>query len=403
MKHVKVLMILLILAIGTIIFSGCSPAEKQLYQLQKESSQLKTYESNGEIVIKISQFPQELTDDEDFSQSILPQLLKNLTFTYSEKVDMEKELMSLAVNLKLADSLAPQEILSIIYKDHVIYIKIDNLVKLLKTFDDEEMSQNLAIFEGQKYLSISEKELLELITANDSSIQTKSLESIWDMGQLQKQQELYQKLMEGLMTPFDQYETGIVTKQGNKFIITLTPDGIIDLIKPLLVYSVDNVDKIETFIKTTVQNLDEEELSMLSLDPENRDEYMQNIDDAVAEFKQSGPEIISEFENVEDEVDQTIQNVLGDSKITATFEKTGSNQYDSNIEAFIDINDPEELNKLFSMSLEVKDRTEKSSSFDVSVPSDDIISLTELMSKLPKVMTIEPNDGYYTLTQGLGH
>lgn len=204
------------------------------------------------------------------------------------------------------------------------------------------------------------------------------------------------------MNAFDQYETGIVKKQGNKFVISLTADNIVDVVKPLLVYSVENVDKLATTIKTTIQDLDDEELMMLGLDPQERDVYIQTIDDTATQIKMTGPELITQFEATQNETAQSIHEMFGDSKITVILEKSGSNKYDTQIDAFWDFQVPEQPDSAFTFSFKMNDRTAKSSTFDVPVPAaEDIMTFTDWMSKLPKEMDIEPEYGYYTLTQGL--
>lgn len=403
MKSMKAFVLLFVLLLGSTVFTGCSTTEKEFYALQKEYSTLDTYVNTGEISFSINQFPTEITGDSSIAEGMLLQLFKNLTLSYTQKVDMDKELISTSFYLKLLENAEPQEIVSIIWKDHVAYIRVDELAKFLKPFATPEMTPYLDAVEGQKYLTISQDELSALLNPDGAAMQTNSLQYLWDTDKMESQRDLYLRLFEELMADvYDQYETGVVKKQGNKFTITLTTQEIIDLIRPFLVYSVDHADKLDAFLMSTVENLTDEEMEMLNLDPAERETYLQGITEAINQIKLVGPELIDEWDATQQETTEEIIKVLGDSKFTAAMQKTDAKTFDTTMELLLQIN-MEEIDQPLEFSLKAKDQVKKSSSFDVTAPKSDLISLSEISAKLPLIMEIQPDYSFYVFNHGFTH
>lgn len=401
MKSIRIFSLLFVFLLVSVLLSGCSKAEKDFYALQKECANLNAYVDTGEISFSINQLPENITGDSAISQGILLQLFKNLNFSYEQKVDMDRQLISTSVYLKLTETASPQEIISIICKDKMAYIRIDELAKFLTPFAGQELSPFLDAVDGKEYLSISEDEILTILAAQGGTMQNNSLKYLWDMDKMKLQQGLYYRLFEGLINDvYDQYETGVVTKQGNKFSITLTAQEIVTLIKPFLVYSIEHVDKFDNFLISTVENLSDEEMEMLNLDPNEREMYLQGITEAVNQVKLAGPELLDQWEASEQMVTDEINKILGDSKLTSTMQKTSNNTFDSEVELLLQIKDDDEANVPLEISLNIKDRIKKSNAFNITTPTENLISLTDFQSKLPLVMKIQPNYGFYTFNHG---
>jgi len=402
MKSIRIFVLLFVFSLISMFLSGCSKTEKEFYALQKECANLNTYVNTGEISFSINQLPEDLTEDLTIKEEMLLQLLKNLNLSYEQKVDMNRQLMATSVSLKLTETADPLELISILCKDKTVYIKVDEMAKFLKPFLDEEFSPFLDALDGKKYLSISEGEILSFMEYQDNTMQNNSLHYLWDMDKMRTQQNLYNTLFEGLINDvYDEYETGVVEKQGKKFFIALSPQEIVNLIKPFLAYSIEHINELDDFLITTVENLSDEEMEMLNLDPNEREFYLQSITELINQVKLTGPELLSQWNESEQMTTDMINKTLGDSKITTTMQKTGTNTYESEAELLLQIKDEEETNTFLEFSLNIKDQIKKSNGFKVTAPKSDLITLTDFQAKFPLVMNLEPNYGYYTFNHGL--
>ncbi|MEL7563758.1 MAG: copper amine oxidase N-terminal domain-containing protein [Dehalobacterium sp.] len=402
MKQLRTFPLLFAFLLMSMLLSGCSKTEREFYALQKECANLNTYVNTGEVSFSINQLPEDITEGLTTSQKMLFQLLTNLNLSYEQKVDKDRQLFATSVYLRLTESASPLEIISIICKDKVVYIKVDELAKFLKPFLDQEFSPFLDGVDGKKYLSISETEILTFMQSENTSMQNNTLEHLWDMDKINMQQTLYYSLLEGLMNNvYDEYETGIVEKNGNKFSITLSSQEIIDLIKPFLVYSIKHINELDDFLISTVENLSDEEMEMLDLDPSEREIYLQSITEVINQVKLTGPELLSQWDESEQMVAEMINKTVGDSRITSSIQKTGTTTYDSEVELLLQIKDEEETGVLLEISFNIKDSIKKSSGFKITAPTSDLITLTDFQAKFPLVMKLQPNYGFYTFNHGL--
>jgi Ca2+-binding EF-hand superfamily protein len=399
----KWLSVLLIFLLAAVLLTGCNSAEKGFFNLSKEGSNHKIYEETGEISIDIKQLPLEFTEDKEEDQLIAQQLLKGFSLTYKAEVDSEKQIMELTCYLKEKDANKEQRIFSFINVGNTGYINVRDLLQLIKIIGSPELYRQMGqAFGNAEYLSISNQELSNMLQQMDAELEGDYFQSLLDMNYQKKQQALYERLIEGLMQDvYDKYESGIVRKEGNKYIISMDAHGFVKLIRPFMAYTIDNIDSLGTFLKKTVNSLEYEEFKMLGLDPEEEGAYLESIDAFVIDVKDNGSQYLVMLEEAAKEAEKIANDIFDGSKLIATFEKLGSTGYKSNMELNIAVKDPEQPKDGFAFELHQNDIVKVRDSIGVSAPVTDIISFTEFHKRLPKVMNIEVYDNYYSLSQGL--
>ncbi|MDH7577313.1 MAG: copper amine oxidase N-terminal domain-containing protein [Bacillota bacterium] len=391
------------------LLTGCSRAEIGYYNLQKEISNLKLYESTGEITFNLEQIPGELTKAEDAATIVLLQgILKNTSLSYTAKVDVNQQIFEEKFYLKDKTTGNQKEILSITGKGESIYIKVDELVRYLKSFNNPELNKQLdQLFGGAEYLRIDLKELYEIMTENMKNSDSTNQLPPFMFGytniyaNMQKQQTLYQKLLDGLIQAYDQYEPGIVKQEGNKYVISLDTAGFVKTLDSFVSYSINNIDKLGAFAKIFINGLDNEEMAILGLDPAKKSDYLLSIDIMVASANADRDQYLSQFEKAKSEVEKGLTELFAGSKLTATLEKLNAKTYGSTVDMAIKVKDPGDPEETFGFTASVRNTTRVIETFGVATPTAGVLTLTELQARMPKVMVIGVEDGFYTISQGM--
>jgi hypothetical protein len=402
MKLKKSLFVLLALLMSMIILTGCSQVEKDFYALQKEISTWDAYVSEGEITLTVNQLPEEIsaiTGESPLVQDIILKLLQDLKLTHNIKMDVERQLMSISIYLELYDKAGPRELLTIISKDDMLYIRVDKIAELLSM--NSEFTPYRNALGDNTYLTISREEMVDLLGPEDGNLFMNYL-ALGAPEQLQAQNTLYFTLLEGLMNEvYGQYETGLIEKKGDKFTLNLTPQEAVELVGPFILYSLDHADQLETYLITTVENLTDEELLLLELDPAQREDYLQEITEFINEIKMSGTELLNVWTDSRPMIANEVISLLGATKLSASFQKKDSSTYDSQLELLLQIKGKPESTQPLELVYQIKDHIKKTNNFEVTVPQEGLISWTDCTAQIPWTVNIEPEYGFYYTSHGL--
>ncbi|HHW41837.1 MAG TPA: copper amine oxidase N-terminal domain-containing protein [Syntrophomonadaceae bacterium] len=392
-----------------ILLTGCSKSEMGYYNLQKEINNLKLYESTGEITFNLEQLPGELTKGEDATTiALIQSIFKNTSLSYAAKVDVNQQIFDEKFYLKDRITGNQKEILSITGKSESLYIKVGELVRYLKSFNNPELNKQLdQLFGGAEYLRVDSKELYEIMTENMKNSGSTGPYSLFIRGpsniypNLQKQQSLSQKLFDGLIQAYDQYEPGLVKQEGSKYVISLDAAGLAKTLNSFVSYSINNIDKLGAVAKLFINSLDDEEMAILGLDPAKKTDYILGIDGITAAAEAGREKYLSQFEEAIGKAEKEVIELLQGSKITATLEKLNTKTYGSAVDMTIKVKDPKHPEETFGFTASVRDTTRVIEPFVVAIPTAGVLTLTELQARMPKVMLIDVERGSYTFSQGI--
>gem|GEM_PF-926862 len=391
------------------LLTGCSRAEIGYYNLQKEINNLKLYESTGEITFDLEQLPGELTKGEDATTiALIQSIFKNTSLSYTAKVDINQQIFDEKFYLNDRTTGNQKEILSITGKGETLYIKVDELVRYLKSFNNPELNRQLdQLFGGATYLRIESKELYEIMAENKKNSGSAGQFPPLMPGypnihiNLQKQQALNQKLFDGLIQAYDQYEPGLVKQEGNKYVISLDAAGLVKTLNSLIHYSITNSDKLGTVAKLFINSLDDEEMAMLGLDPAKKNDYILGIDGITAAADAGREKYLSQFEEAISKTEKEVIELLQGSRITTTLEKLNAKTYGSTVDMMIRVKDPVTREVTFGFTASIRDTTRVIEPFAAAIPTAGVLTLTELQARMPKVMAIAVDKNSYTISQGM--
>ena len=377
--------------------SGCSQAELGLMDLMSEMNNINTFETEEIVSLKINKLPETLTKGDAARVAIIQSMLSNITLKSKVRMDAKEQIFDGAFYLVEEASGKETPILSYVAAGGTVYVKVDDLAPFIKTLGNEEVSKKLAILDDVQYVSISEKEMSSLMSASGQA-------TAFDLTDIKKQQQLYQKLMNTLTKEaYKGYETGMVQENANnKYTLKIDKERVLNNIEPFMVYTINNAETINTSIAKFLQGLDAEELAMLGFTPEIRTMVITEMDKAAKEVVNNRQMHLATVKSIADQAKQG-SAIIGDKTgMTISIEKLADNNFKQTTEMTIQVMDPANPADNFDVSLYSAAEVKGIDSFTVTVPETGVISLTELQQRMPIVLTVDTEKEAYTISQGLG-
>ncbi|SMB82902.1 Copper amine oxidase N-terminal domain-containing protein [Desulfonispora thiosulfatigenes DSM 11270] len=386
----KILTLVLVPVLLIGLLTGCTPAELGLYDLQKEMSNLNVYETTGEVEIKLDQIPKEMQEEMgEKDLAMLQTLLKFSTLNYEMRVNVEDEFMDGSFYLKNKFTNGKEKLISYTIKGDNIYLKVDDLKIILERFsDNEEIKDFLAAVGDAKYIHINSQKDLETPLYGD--------------GQIKKQRDISIKLLDGLVHEvYRDFELGMIEQKGDTYIVKLDANSLTNFLKPFLLYSLENSNKVGNFAKNFITNLNAEELKMFQLTPEMQTEAVKGIDELLTNISADKEEMKAQINQMDAFINPMIKETLGDSKIETKITKLAEGNYSSEQSIKIHIKDPANKDESFNMSLTEKATSKVIEPFEYSFPNKDLTSLELVAKKMPPKMNVSIDGNFYTLSKGL--
>lgn len=406
MKRSMIALVAIILIAGLLV--GCSSTELGFFKLYREMSSLKTYEYNGEIFIDLEQIPEQMISDADSQKRAtkLQEVLEQFSIIYKGRTDIEKNTFIYDFYLKDRRSGEERGLTSLLYKDGIIYVQVKEAVAFLKTFNDEEFNQELDRFLGDtEYISFDLREYQELygMSMMDMPFDNTNLNNI------HAQQNIYYNFFSGLMNEvYEDFETDMVTKNGGKYTLTLDAEKAVNLLYPLLIYTIENFEDFGTYLKTFADGLSTEEMALLGIEPYMLEEFNSFMDIVVVDVTANADQYLQKIkEELEPEIREELREFLEmteGSKILTSIEKIGDGSYETSMVIDLKIKETEGSGEnILNAALTVKNTIKPSAGFDIVVPVTGVVSFGDLVARFEvQSISIFVEENSFRLDTGAG-
>jgi len=390
------LVLILVLVLGV---TGCSQAELGYINLYKEITNQNLFESNGSISFQINYLPKSMTDNmNEIQLAVLKKVFADFTLTTSTKADYSNNLVESKINIKEKSSGIEKEILSVIFKDDIYYIRVKEILDLVKLFNDMELNKQInGIFGNAEYISISVGELSELSNSNPPSSSTIMEQQGFDLSKQKQFNLLWVDLIGNLATKtYNNYNSGLVNRSGNQYILTLEATNLSKFLKTLAVYTVNNCEKLGPCLKTYISSLSKDQLGMTE---DMKQKALLGIDEMVKEVVSNRAEYLTKLNTI-DEIDNSINEFRG-SKIVSSIEKTGKNRYKLNSIYQIKYNELSKEWENMDIAIISQSYCQPCSTFDLIPPVTGVLTITELNSKISPKVSVNIDTGLYKQNKGV--
>lgn len=395
----KLIALLMIMMLAMGLLAGCSPVEEGYYNLMMEANYQKVYENSGSIELDLDKITEDTSEAaEDFDPELIKKILDQYRIDYSGKGDLNQGIFQCDITLADRSTREKRALLSIVYKDSMFYIKVDDLVNYLKEFKDTELNGELErIFGDAEYVTVSAQDLKAMMPPGSEAVMTGNF-----LENSLRQQAVYIRLLNGLVDDvYNKYQGNMITKNNNQYILTLQVADVIDIFKPVAIYTIENIDKLGTFLKAFVNGMNEEELAYVGLTNDMKGEMIDGIDAMVLDVDQNRDRYLNMINEIPVAAarEDLVKN-LNDSGLVTTIEKKNAQAYD--ISTKLHVHSTPAPNEELDFTLNINRILKACGSVQVAVPTGKKITLKDLEKRMPQRMNIEIDDGTYFLEKGFG-
>jgi hypothetical protein len=392
-KKVCSLLLLLTLTISMIgLTSGCSQEEQEFMQLINSINDLKVAEETGQITIKFNSTPENsLVSEADAVAFAL--LEKGLTLNYTSKQDVEKNMLDCRLYYVDPQTGASQEIMNILAQNNVMYMKLDGLINLIGGVSPEIVTEYKEIMDDNQYVRLTKEEYVQtlgLATSSTSQGDAIALRMLQNNNFVDtRASRIIQNFLLGLADIYKNYRPNLITKNGDSFIISINGAQLVELMPGFLEYSLDNLNALEAYIVSFLDTLTNEELGILGLSAEQKDQYK----GAIATF---GALLRLNKENSREQINQLQTEILNSQEDLNLFEgvtfeyvlnEKSSNSYDIHFTMMMNF-DSLGIGETFGYTIESQSNFRSIPAFNINIPTAKVISFTELEQRLSKTMEI---------------
>ena len=389
------LLLMLMMAMG--VLTGCSPTEMSYYNLMKEASTQKVYTDVGSMEISMAKLPASLfAGEEAANQEMVRKAIDKLRIEYTGKVDVNQDVFQ--YDFKIIDGSAVEKgSFSLLYKDDVLYLKLDELINYLGEFYSPAERQNFdQIFADVQWVSISDKDLSNMMPEVSQAGITSNL-----LQKSAQQQLIYRRLLDALFNDvYNNHTSNLVSQSNNKYTLTLRGAQLIDVAKPAAIYTINNIDKLSTTLKTFLNSLTPAEITDLGLTNEIKGQALQGLDLMVLAVNQDRSKYLQEIENMSATSKDELLKTINDSELVASIEKADSKTYNTASKLHVDVTVDNPADRI-EFTLNTKDTMISGGTVQVAAPTTGLITLTELQQRLPRELTVNVDSGFYTQSNGL--
>lgn len=383
----KTTIFLLLVCLIAIPLSGCNYTEIDYYNVQKEYSNLKTFQIGGEFRLQVSNLP--VMEDSEL-RSLHKLMSQGLDLEYTSKCDLNKQELDFHLYYKNS-STSKKEITRVIFKDDVLYVKMIGIVNYLCNNGFEVEGNKLyKALNGSEYLCFSQEEYFNALTNNDKALQfAYSSNNIADQKELNK---LALRFFDGLIeNVYKNYKTNLVSKSGNKFVIKMNNEELSGFISSFAKHTINNIDQLEEYLVSFIDSMTVREMNLLNLKEQQKEEAIVQILFFTQNIRDNKDELLAQIDaNV---IGEFLNNIIKDWEVSSTLEKKGSDTYESSFNLKADVPLAEQQINISSF-----DTTSVCEPFNLTIPTRKVERLQDFIDRNTIKMEIAFDSGKYNLT-----
>ncbi|HCC08016.1 MAG TPA: hypothetical protein DEP72_07680 [Clostridiales bacterium] len=341
----KIVSLLMVMVMVVTLFTGCTPDEKEYYNIAKEMGKIGIIEGTTKIDINVDELftyiekqakDSSITAEQAKYIAIAKEMLKQKQLELYMRYD--KDNLELYFETYLVDKTTKVKdmVTTIIYKSDKLYINIEQLLDFAAKY---ELAKKETILNekanGIKYISI------DMATEVDSKIMTKFKNQ---MAKSEKLNQVIYRLIDELANKaMSDFSTEKLKKIGtNKFQISMTGTEVANIVLNLGEHFINNAPKYGDTLTTFLDSLTDNEFALLGEVGITREEFVTTAKTQIASAVES---IKTDKNTAMDGIIamraalqlSQVKPFIESIKISETFEKTNGNEYNDTLDFSMDL------------------------------------------------------------------
>ncbi|MCI8336834.1 MAG: copper amine oxidase N-terminal domain-containing protein [Peptococcaceae bacterium] len=383
-RALKALCIGLVLLFSLSIFAGCSRDEIGFYTMLKAQSTMKgSVEVSSNVKLEIT------ADDPEWQEMVgssdMAQALSGMQIVVTEKANLDD--MSEEMNVTLIIGKQETNIGTIKLVDGVLYFNNKEMLKALKgVLPLETYNAIEKAGQGKEWVSVDMMEFAldrsNPLAGNYSEESRLILNTYFDF------------MDTFFLQGYRNYSSGLVSKTGDTYQLTLTDKDLAEFIRSAGLYSVANIKDVGSALKSFINSTSAEGRELLF---GTTGISTAEIDDLIRETVETKGELNELINEVSALIDENFLPLIKGSKYVQTIEGT-ENGYLNTIDMNLAINDKNGDN-VINILLKGASSTKRISTVKITAP-EDVISWADMKKDMPSSKGIRIfNDKSYVMNE----
>ncbi len=315
------------LLIGIILLTsaGCSNEEAGLYSLLMETSLLNAYETSGSVTVSMKgQILDEAMPDEGNMDEILSAIKSGFEIRYHIKESKKPNAYQIEIQFKKSGDADYVDVTTITGNEDVMYVKLGELIRfiqpyvLLNNSDEERLMDE--IIEKVDYLQIDLKSGMNTAVYSGDVIET---------AQNERMIQLIMEFVDVFKDAFRNFSTGMVTRKGSGYELSLEAKDIQPLIGRFAEYLCDNIDTIFTELSYRIIDMTDEEIKTIEevypIGETTRSELIAGLEEMRNSIKSITPEELEDAKN--NAIPEEVLESIDGSSLSYFLSRTGNKSY----------------------------------------------------------------------------
>lgn len=419
MKSKKVVSLLVLLTLMITLLTGCNSAEFNYWEesyKQYETAMNTNAFATAEIKISspsIDQITNSMSAEDKESAEPFLNYIRDGKFKMEVAQNVKADQQMVRIYGMSSTDSDYKMIYEMVRIDQKNYLKIeplrDFITKLLpnEEFTNEEV---MKIVGNSKYLVISDDELYASFNGSQSSANPMGLNFTGsNMGmssseQLKRTSVIMQIANDVVRKGFEGYSPGLIKQEGNKFIYTLEIKNIGHIASEFISYSIDHNEKLQEVMFNSAKSIPATAFAtLLGVQTLTENDKLAKLEEMQATVKESLKDIKSQKEMILTSINEAqpeIAEMFGDSKMVSSVQFKDENHNVQDFTMNLNLKMPTDQSN-FILNMSGTSSAEYNSPYVVTAPTGKMISLTALMSELPKVYRISPSEKMVYYSEGM--
>lgn len=415
----KVVSLLVLLTLMMTLLTGCNSAEfnywEESYKQYETAMNTNAY-ATGEISIKspsVDLMTKSLSEEDKKAAEPFLNYIRDGKFKMEVAQNVKADQQMIRIYGMSSKDTSYKLIYEMTRIDQKNYLKIDPLRDFISSllpngeFTNEQVMKVVA---NSKYLVISDDELYSSFNGSPSSTNPMGLSftgsnmAMSSSEQLKRTDVIVKIFNDVVRKGYDGYSMGLIKQEGNKFSYTLELKNVGKILSEFLSYSIDHNEKLQEIVFTSAKSIPAPAFAtLLGVQTLTESDKLAQIESMEKSVKEGLKDIQSQKEIILSAINESqdeIAAMLGDSKVTAAVQFKDENHTNQEFTMNLNMKMPTDESS-FILNMSGNSSTEYNSTFVIKAPAGKGISLTEVMSALPKVYRMSPQEDMVYYSEGM--
>lgn len=393
-KLVSLLLVCMLLL--SVVLTGCSTNEVEMYQSFKKMADLSyggPVETTGEIEMNLGSLKSLLGKEDALAEKVLTAIESN-KLTYVAKMDVTKDIADTQYFLENKATGTKTLFIHMIRANEAYYVDVDSFIGVIKQYvEGSDLKELNALDARGKWLKLTDAEYKDLVFGAAGLPKTNPAYSNTSvkLSDSKKMIDLYTRLYDGLFKAYDKMGSNTVQKSDNTYTFKLDSDTAYPFIEQTAFFTLDHVEPITAIMANFFTTLSDEEIKMMGLTRSDADQAAKAMKESIK--KSDIDNARKQLASVTPEMKEMFKSMYKGSQILYAVTSKDKDTFNNAFDFTIKLQSPTSSDTV-SFVIKGKDEIKRLESVAITAPDTQIITMADVKAITPDTLTFYAKSSY---------